>query len=96
MYVTETDPYPPQRWLPVVARYNASAPLECPLHPARLRYGRAPRRRHATRWRCPLCGRQFSREVLVDYHHRAEHEPAPEKQVGTGHPSRRNRSVRDV
>ena len=74
----------PQRWLPVVARYNVSLPGECAVHPARLRYGRIPRRRHAGRWRCPLCGRQFSREVLLDYHHRAEHATAPYAQVGGG------------
>ncbi|KAF0294689.1 hypothetical protein FJT64_007722 [Amphibalanus amphitrite] len=72
------------RWLPVVSRYNVSLPLQCPLHPARLRYSHLPRRRHGQRWRCPVCGRQFSREVLVEYHHRAEHAAPPDRQVSIG------------
>ncbi|XP_043213606.1 uncharacterized protein LOC122377553 [Amphibalanus amphitrite] len=71
------------RWLPVVARYNVSLPLQCPLHPARLQYSHLPRRRHGQRWRCPVCGRQFSREVLVEYHHRAEHAAPPDRQDET-------------
>ncbi|XP_054741533.1 uncharacterized protein LOC129246866 isoform X3 [Anastrepha obliqua] len=64
------------KWTPILDKYSAKLPLECPLHPLRDVYSPcqdAKKRDRPTQWTCRLCGKSFYQERFLDLHFETRH-----------------------
>nr|XP_036225438.1 uncharacterized protein LOC106614921 isoform X1 [Bactrocera oleae] len=64
------------KWTPILDKYSAKLPLECPLHPLRdvfSPYQDAKKRDRPTQWTCRLCGKSFYQERFLDLHFETRH-----------------------
>ncbi|KAK2725179.1 uncharacterized protein LOC136032649 isoform X2 [Artemia franciscana] len=65
------------KWYPILERYGAKLPLECPLHPQREIFWKqeAGKGRHrSNQWTCLFCGKSFQSEKFIDTHMEKRHE----------------------
>ncbi|XP_017475829.1 PREDICTED: uncharacterized protein LOC108366069 isoform X1 [Rhagoletis zephyria] len=64
------------KWTPILDKYSAKLPLECPLHPLRDVFSPcqdAKKRDRPTQWTCRLCGKSFYQERFLDLHFETRH-----------------------
>ncbi|XP_039948993.1 uncharacterized protein LOC126752352 isoform X2 [Bactrocera neohumeralis] len=64
------------KWTPILDKYSAKLPLECPLHPLRDVFAPcqdAKKRDRPTQWTCRLCGKSFYQERFLDLHFETRH-----------------------
>ncbi|XP_054083223.1 uncharacterized protein LOC105209676 isoform X4 [Zeugodacus cucurbitae] len=64
------------KWTPILDKYSAKLPLECPLHPLRDVFSPcqdAKKRDRPTQWTCRLCGKSFYQERFLDLHFGTRH-----------------------
>ncbi|XP_067626253.1 uncharacterized protein [Eurosta solidaginis] len=67
------------KWTPILDKYSAKLPLECPLHPLRDIFAPcqdAKKRDRPTQWTCRLCGKSFYQERFLDLHFETRHKSA--------------------